>query len=118
MTSSGSFLKATTINKSGESFFSSVKKSLSIKLFGCRILHEIFSANFFIGDFLILSPRPDFLSGDVTTEMILFEESFKSAGDDPRVHKNKVRVRALGHRELLPERVKKAIDYAESKTKN
>ena len=50
--------------------------------------------------------------------MDLFEESFRSAGDDPRVHKNEVRVRALGHRELLPERVKEAIDYAESKTKD
>jgi len=50
--------------------------------------------------------------------MDLFEESFRNAGDDPRVHKNEVRVRALGHRELLPERVKAAIDYAESKTKN
>ena len=31
--------------------------------------------------------------------MDLFAESFRNAGDDPRVHKNKVRVRALGHRE-------------------
>ena len=50
--------------------------------------------------------------------MDLFEESFRNAGDDPRVHENQVRVKALGHRELLPERVKNAIDYAESKTKN
>ena len=50
--------------------------------------------------------------------MDLFEESFRNAGDDPRVHKNEVRVRALGHRELLPERVKDVIDYAESKTKD
>ena len=50
--------------------------------------------------------------------MDLFEESFRNAGDDPRVHKNNVRVRALGHRELLPERVIDAIDYAESKTKD
>ena len=50
--------------------------------------------------------------------MDLFAESFRNAGDDPRVHKNKVRVRALGHVELLPDRVKEAIDYAESKTKN
>ena len=50
--------------------------------------------------------------------MDLFEESFRNVGDDPRVHKNKVRVRALGHKELLPDRVKKAIDYAELKTKD
>ena len=50
--------------------------------------------------------------------MDLFEESFRNAGDDPRVHANKVRVRAIGHRELLPKRVKDAIDYAELKTKD
>ena len=50
--------------------------------------------------------------------MDLFEESFRNAGDDPRVHSNKVRVRAIGHREMLPEKVVEAIEYAESKTKN
>ena len=50
--------------------------------------------------------------------MDLFEESFRNAGDDPRVHKYKVRVRALGHRELLPDRVVEAIEYAESRTKD
>ena len=50
--------------------------------------------------------------------MDLFEESFKNAGDDPRVHENKVRVRAIGHREMLPNKVVKAIEYAESKTKD
>ena len=50
--------------------------------------------------------------------MDLFEESFKNAGDDPRVHDNKVRVRAIGHREMLPNKVVKAIEYAESKTKD
>jgi len=50
--------------------------------------------------------------------MDLFAESFRSAGDDPRVHKNKVRVRAIGHRELLPDRVVEAIEYAESRTKD
>ena len=50
--------------------------------------------------------------------MDLFEESFRNAGDDPRVHDNKVRVRAIGHREMLPDKVVKAIEYAESKTKD
>ena len=50
--------------------------------------------------------------------MDLFEESFRSVGDDPRVHENKVRVRAIGHRELLPEKVVEAIEYAESRTKD
>ena len=50
--------------------------------------------------------------------MDLFAQSFLDAGDDPRVHENKVRVRALGHREMLPKNVIEAIDYAEEKTKN
>ncbi len=50
--------------------------------------------------------------------MDLFEESFRNAGDDPRVNSNKVRVRAIGHREMLPEKVIEAIEYAESKTKD
>ena len=55
---------------------------------------------------------------ELDTLMDLFEESFRSAGDDPRVHENKVRVRAIGHRELLPQRVIQAIEYAESRTKD
>ncbi len=50
--------------------------------------------------------------------MDLFEESFRNAGDDPRVHNNEVRVRAIGHREMLPDNVVNAIEYAESRTKN
>jgi len=49
--------------------------------------------------------------------MDLFEESFLNAAEDPQVHKNKVRIRSIGHRELLPDRVIKAIEYAENKTK-
>jgi len=50
--------------------------------------------------------------------MDLFEESFMNAGDDSRVHKNKVRIRAIGHREMLPDKVVKAIEYAEFKTRD
>ena len=50
--------------------------------------------------------------------MDLFKDSFRNAGDDPRVHYNKVRVRAIGHREMLPDKVVEAIEYAESKTKD
>jgi len=50
--------------------------------------------------------------------MDLFEESFRNAGDDSRVHDNKVRVRAIGHREMLPAKVVEAIEYAESRTKD
>ena len=49
--------------------------------------------------------------------MDLFEESFRNAGDDPRVHENRVRIRAIGHREMLPDKVVKAIEYAESRTR-
>ena len=49
--------------------------------------------------------------------MDLFEESFRSAGDDPRVHENRVRIRAIGHREMLPDKVVKSIEYAESRTR-
>ena len=50
--------------------------------------------------------------------MNLFAQSFLDAGNDPRVHENKVRVRALGHREMLPKNVIEAIEYAEHKTKD
>jgi len=50
--------------------------------------------------------------------MDLFAQSFLDAGDDPRVHENKVRVRAIGHREMLPKHVVEAIEYAENKTKD
>ena len=50
--------------------------------------------------------------------MDLFAQSFLDAGNDPRVHENKVRVRALGHREMLPKNVIEAIEYAEDKTKD
>ena len=56
--------------------------------------------------------------GELEPLMDLFEESFRNAGNDSRVHDNKVRVRAIGHREMLPEKVIKAIEYAESRTKD
>ncbi len=48
----------------------------------------------------------------------LFEEYFYRVADDDRIHKNQIRVRAIGRVELLPERVRKAINYAEEKTKD
>lgn len=48
----------------------------------------------------------------------LFEEYFYRVADDERIHRNQVRVRAIGRVELLPERVRKAINYAEEKTKD
>jgi tritrans,polycis-undecaprenyl-diphosphate synthase [geranylgeranyl-diphosphate specific] len=49
--------------------------------------------------------------------MALFEKSFRDVGDDERVHKNKIRLRVLGQRELLPREVQEAIAYAEEKTR-
>lgn len=53
---------------------------------------------------------------EVGSLMDLFEENFYKLGDDERIHKHRIRVSVLGQMELLPERVKKAIEYAASKT--
>ena len=53
---------------------------------------------------------------ELETLMDLFADAFRQVGDDPRIHGSRVRVCALGHRELLPERVRDAIAYAEEKT--
>ena len=54
---------------------------------------------------------------EVKNLMALFEKSFREVGDDERVHKNKIRLRILGQRDLLPDGVQKAIAYAEEKTR-
>ena len=46
----------------------------------------------------------------------LYIEGLKDIADDPRIHENKVKVQIIGRRELLPESVNEAIDYAEQKT--
>lgn len=53
---------------------------------------------------------------EVEDLMTLFEENFRRAGDDERVHKHGIRIRAIGQRELLPKGVQEAIEYAESRT--
>ncbi len=53
---------------------------------------------------------------EVDTLMRMFVENFRRLGDDQRVHKNKIRVRVLGQRELLPKDLQEAIEYAEKKT--
>ncbi|MGI0055451.1 MAG: polyprenyl diphosphate synthase [Thermoplasmata archaeon] len=55
-------------------------------------------------------------SDEVRTLMDLFERSFQEVAVDERVHRHQIRVRALGRRELLPDRVRAAIDLAESAT--
>ena len=46
----------------------------------------------------------------------LYIEGLKDIADDPRIHDNGVRVQIIGKRELLPDAVNAAIDYAEEKT--
>ena len=46
----------------------------------------------------------------------LYVEGLRDIADDERIHENNVRVNIIGRRELLPQRVNDAIDYAESKT--
>jgi len=53
---------------------------------------------------------------EVEALMNLFERSFLSVAEDPRIHEKQVRVRAIGAIERLPERVRKAIEVAERTT--
>jgi len=56
--------------------------------------------------------------GEVDTLMRMFVENFRRLGEDQRVHKNKIRVRVLGQREVLPKDLQEAIEFAEEKTKD
>ncbi len=55
---------------------------------------------------------------EVEELMRLFEESFYRAAEDKRVHENQIAVRVLGQTSILPEKVQKAIAYAEERTKD
>lgn len=55
---------------------------------------------------------------EVDELMRLFEENFYKVADDERVHRHRIRVRVLGTVGALPEKVQKAIAYAEEKTKS
>jgi len=56
--------------------------------------------------------------GEVQCLMDLFEESFLRLAEDERIHENRIRVTVLGQRELLPERVIRAIEVAEGRTRD
>lgn len=45
-------------------------------------------------------------------------EKFRKFADHDRVHDNEVAIRAVGETDMLPQRVQKAINYAESRTAN
>ncbi|OPX71464.1 MAG: Tritrans,polycis-undecaprenyl-diphosphate synthase (GGDP specific) [Methanoregulaceae archaeon PtaB.Bin108] len=46
----------------------------------------------------------------------LFKEKFKKVTDDPRVHKDGIRVRIVGDRKLLPDDLRRVIEKAEEST--
>lgn len=48
--------------------------------------------------------------------MDLAENSFLMMADNPKIHANKVRIRAIGQIDKLPENVRKAIAYADERT--
>ncbi len=50
--------------------------------------------------------------------MELFEHNFRKMADDPRVHRNKIRVRVIGHLELLPDHVQEAAKNVMERTKD
>jgi len=51
---------------------------------------------------------------EVETLMGLFEENFQKIARDDRIHKNKIRVTVLGQKEMLSAPLRKAIEEAES----
>lgn len=57
-------------------------------------------------------------SEQVEKLMELFEDNFRKAAEDDRVHKHKVRIKAIGALDILPPEVRDAIEYAEEKTKD
>lgn len=48
--------------------------------------------------------------------MKLFQKNFEGIANNPKIHKNKVRVKAVGNLDLLPENVREAIRIAEEST--
>ncbi len=48
----------------------------------------------------------------------LIESKLRSFADEPQVHEREVRISAIGQTDRLPERVRDAIDYAESATES
>lgn len=55
---------------------------------------------------------------EVNFLMELIESAMREMADEPDVTKNRVRIRAIGELDLLPEPLRDAIEYAEEKTKD
>ena len=53
---------------------------------------------------------------EVNFIMDMLEATFLRFADDEKIHKNKVALRVIGDRELLPENVLEALNYAEERT--
>lgn len=54
---------------------------------------------------------------EVNTLMRMFAQNFRNLADDKRVHENRIRVRVLGQKEVLPPDVQESIEYSEERTK-
>lgn len=50
--------------------------------------------------------------------MDLLKNTFVKFADDERIHENRVALRVIGDRTIIPENVMKAVDYAEERTKD
>jgi tritrans,polycis-undecaprenyl-diphosphate synthase [geranylgeranyl-diphosphate specific] len=59
--------------------------------------------------------RPD---DEVDFIMDLLENTFVRFADDGRIHGNKVALRVIGDRSMIPENVMNAVEYAEERTRN
>ncbi len=57
-------------------------------------------------------------SEEIQHLMHLFAENFRKVGDDARVHQNQIKIKVFGDRDILPDDVKAAIQYAEDRTKD
>lgn len=55
---------------------------------------------------------------EVSFLLELIEQSLTEMADDPRIHENRVRLRVIGDRDLIPESMIKAIERAEDLTKD
>jgi tritrans,polycis-undecaprenyl-diphosphate synthase [geranylgeranyl-diphosphate specific] len=57
-------------------------------------------------------------SEEVEGLMDLFDHALRDIAVDERVHRNQIRVRIIGNRELLPPRIREAVDIAEHATEH
>ena len=55
---------------------------------------------------------------EVNFLMELIETAMREMADDPEVEKHRVKIQVLGERDLLPENLLDAVEYAENKTKD